>query len=94
MGAGIFNKLLNSLEAVGDTIPDWRQSRGNLKYRLIDGIKSAFAVFFFQHPSLLDFQRAVKERKKRNNVETLFGATKIPSDNQIRTLLGDIGPER
>jgi len=94
MGAGIFNKLLNSLEAVGDTIPDWRQSRGNLKYRLIDGIKSAFAVFFFQHPSLLDFQRAMKERKKRNNVETLFGVMQIPSDNQIRTLLDNIEPER
>ena len=75
MGAGIFNKLLSSLEAVGDTILDQRQSGGNLKYRLLDGIKSAFAVFFFLHPSILDFQRAMKKRKKRNNVETLFGVT-------------------
>jgi hypothetical protein len=60
---------------------------------LLDGIKSAFAVFFFQHPSLLDFQRAIKERKKRNNVETLFGVKEIPSDNQIRTLLDGIKPE-
>jgi len=60
---------------------------------LLDGIKSAFAVFFFQHPSLLDFQRAMKERKKRNNMETLFGVTEIPSDNQIRTLLDGIEPK-
>ena len=93
MGAGIFNKLLSSLEAVGDTILDQRQSGGNLKYRLLDGIKSAFAVFFFLHPSILDFQRAMKERKKRNNVETLFGVTEIPSDNQIRSLLDGIKPE-
>ena len=93
MGAGIFGKLLSSLEAVGDSIPDWRQSGCNLKYRLLDGIKSAFAVFFFQHPSLLDFQRAMQERKKRNNVETLLGVTGIPSDNQIRTLLDGIEPQ-
>jgi hypothetical protein len=60
---------------------------------LLDAIKSAFAVFFFLHPSLLDFQKAMKKRKKRNNVETLFGAFKIPSDNQIRTLLDGIAPE-
>ena len=93
MGVGIFSKLLGSLEAVGEKIPDHRQSGRNLKYRLLDGIKSAFAVFFFQHPPLLDFQRAVKERKKRNNVETLLGVTEIPSDNQIRTLLDGIKPQ-
>jgi hypothetical protein len=92
MGAGIFSKLLGSLEAVGEHIPDLRRAGGNLKYRLLDAIKSAFAVFFFLHPSLLDFQRAMKERRKRNNVETLFGAGEIPSDNQIRTLLDGIEP--
>jgi hypothetical protein len=93
MGAGIFGKLLGSLEAAGEKIPDQRRSSGNLTYQLLDAIKSAFAVFFFQHPSLLDFQKAMKKRKKRNNVETLFGATEIPSDNQIRTLVDGIAPE-
>ena len=93
MGAGIFGKLLGSLEAAGEKIPDQRRSGCNLTYRLLDAIKSAFAVFFFQHPSLLDFQKAMKKRKKRNNMETLFGVFKIPSDNQIRTLLDGIAPE-
>ena len=92
MGAGIFSKLLGSLEAVGGIIPDKRRSGGNLTYQLLDAIKSAFVVFFFQHPSLPDFQRAMKKRKKRNNVQTIFGAVKIPSDNQIRTLLDGIEP--
>ena len=35
----------------------------------------------------------MKERKKRNNVETLFGVMNIPSDNQIRTLPDGIAPE-
>ncbi|MDR3122220.1 MAG: transposase [Treponema sp.] len=82
MGGGIFRRLLGSLEAAG----------GNRRYRLLDGIKSAFAVFFFLHPLLLDFQRAMKERRKRDNLETLFGVMEIPSDNQIRTLLDGIEP--
>ena len=93
MGEGIFGKLLGSLEAVGEKIPDKRRIGCNLKYRLLDGIKSAFGVFFFQHPSLLDFQRAMKERRKRSNMETLLGVANIPSDNQIRTLLDEIEPE-
>ena len=84
--------MLGSLEAAGEQIPDGRRAGGNRKYRLLDGIKSAFAVFFFLHPSLLDFQRAMQERRKRNNLETLFGVMEIPSDNQIRTLLDGIEP--
>jgi hypothetical protein len=34
----------------------------------------------------------MKERRKRNNMETLFGVTEIPGDNQIRTLLDGIEP--
>jgi hypothetical protein len=92
MGVGIFSKLLGSLEAAGEQIPDVRRAGGNLRYRLLDGIKSAFAVFFFLHPSLLDFQRAMKERRKGNNLETLLGVTEAPSDNQIRTLLDGVEP--
>ena len=92
MGEGIFGKLLGNLQSAGEKIPDKRKSGRNLRYSLLCGIMSAFAVFFFQHPSLLHFQRAMKEKRKRNNVETLFGVTGIPSDNQIRTLVDGIPP--
>jgi hypothetical protein len=92
MGAGIFDKLLCNLKAVSGKIPDGRRSGGNLTYQLLDAVISAFVVFFFQHPSLLDFQKSMKRRRKRNNVETLFGEVAIPSDNQIRTLLDGIEP--
>jgi hypothetical protein len=49
-------------------------------------------VFFFLHPSLLDFQRAMKKRRKRNNEETLFKETEIPSDNQKRMPQDGIEP--
>jgi hypothetical protein len=34
----------------------------------------------------------MKEKRKRNNVETLLGVIKTPSDNRIRTLLDGIEP--
>jgi hypothetical protein len=94
MGKEILKKLLSSLEAVGATVTDNRREKYDKKYVIGDAIKSAFAVFFFQHPSLLSFQRAMKERTKRNNVETLLGVTGIPSDNKIRDLLDRIEPAK
>jgi hypothetical protein len=81
------------LKAAAGKASDSRRRGGKPAYQSLDAAISAFAVFFFQHPSLLDFQKPMKRRKKRNNVETLFGAFDIPSDNQIRTLLDNIEPE-
>jgi hypothetical protein len=92
MGRGIFEGLLGSLGETARGIADKRRAGHNLKYQIADAINSAFAVFFFQHPSILQFQRAMAEKKKRNNMETLFGVVKIPSDNQIRTLIDGIEP--
>jgi hypothetical protein len=93
MGAGIFDKLLCSLKTVVGKMPDMRRRGGNLTYELLDAVFSAFVVFFFQHPSLLGFQKSMKKRNKRCNVETLFGAFDIPRDNLIRTLLDGIEPD-
>jgi hypothetical protein len=81
------------MEAVGDKISDLRRTGGNLKYWSFDGIKCAFAVFFFLYPSLLDFQRVMQDRRKQNNEETLFGVNGIPSDNQKRMLLYGVEPK-
>jgi hypothetical protein len=61
-----------------------------MKYRLLDSSKSAFALFFFLHPLLLDFKRVMKERWKQNNLETWVA--EVPRDNQIRTLVDGIEP--
>jgi hypothetical protein len=50
----------------------------------------AFAVFFFLYPSLLHFQRAMKTKRRRSNMETLFGVSEIPCDNRIRELMDGI----
>ena len=78
MGRGIFNRLLNNLEAAANDLADNRREGFDLKYKLIDALKSALSVFFFQHPSMLDFQNTMKQKWKRCNLETVMGAKEIP----------------
>ncbi len=50
-------------------------------------------VFFVQSPSFLAHQRAMHTRKGKNNVQSIFGVHKIPSDTHIRNLLDPIPPK-
>jgi hypothetical protein len=93
MGRGIFDGLLNNLEAAGETLIDNRRKGFDLKYRLTDALKCALSVFFFQHPSMLDFQVKMKQKFKRNNLETIMRVKEIPSNVQITTLLDEINPD-
>ncbi len=93
MGRGIFSKLLKNLEKVGERLSDTRRQGYDLKYQLSDALKSALSVFFFQHPSMLDFQRVMKDKRKRSNLETMMKVKEIPSNVQITTLLDTINPD-
>ena len=53
---------------------------------------AAFSVFFMQSPSFLAHQRRLQEGHGRSNGESLFGLTRIPSDNHIRTMLDPAEP--
>ena len=54
----------------------------------------AFSVFFMQSPSFLAHQRHLADGHGhgRSNCETLFGMTRIPSDNHIRDMLDPVEP--
>ena len=87
MGGDLFKKLRANVEQVSQELPDTRRQKHNLRYTVADFMNCAFAVFFFHHQSLLDFQRRLQERLSRNNRETVFGVREIPTDTQIRTVL-------
>ena len=92
MSEKIFNKLLRNFEEKCEEIGDRRRQGHNLRYKASDFVKSAFNVFFFQHPSLLDYQRKMQEKKGRSNIETVMGVSKLPSDTRIRTMMDRIEP--
>ena len=73
-------------------LPDTRQA-DRVDYRLHDTLMSGFAMMFFQHASLLEFQRKMKQRRGRCNLETIFAVHEVPSDTQMREILDGVPVE-
>jgi hypothetical protein len=73
-------------------LPDPRQA-DRVDYSLHDTLMSGFAMLFFQHASLLAFQRKMKQHRGRCNLATLFGVHEVPSDTQRREILDGVPPE-
>ncbi len=74
--------LLSELKSVCATFPDTRKGRGG-NIEIADFSLSAFAMFFMQGAAFLRFQRALEKGHGRSNCQTLFGISKIPSDNYL-----------
>lgn len=83
-----FRALVDSLGSAVDQIADSRKE-GKLTYGLQDCYRSAFAMFYFQDPSLLAFQKRMQEQIHRNNLTTQFSVDSIPSDSQLRDVLDE-----
>lgn len=65
---------------------DGRQ-QSKVDYTLHDCAMSAFAMMFFQDPSVLEFQRRMQESIHLNNLKTMFNVESIPKDTQLRDVL-------
>jgi len=87
-----FTPLIKSLASSINQISDSRKS-GSVDYPLYDIVMSAFACMYMQSPSLLRFQKLLKKRSNRNNLETLFSVSSIPKEATIRDNLDIISPE-
>jgi len=68
---------------------DQRQS-GKIDHSLHDCLMSAFAMMFFQDPSLLEFQRRIEDRKQFSNLSNVFQVKSVPKDSQLRKSLDQI----
>jgi len=86
-----FPTLLSFLETAIERFPDMRTG-ANKRYSMRDGVLSGFSVFFTQSPSFLNYQVSMHKSKGDSNARTVFTIEKIPSDNQIRTLLDPVSP--
>ena len=86
-----FDRLRSILVAAVTHLPDYRTGMHRV-YEIADAALGAFAVFFTQSPSFLAYQREMQVRQGRDNAQSLFGVTAIPSDNEIRNLLDSVAP--
>ena len=69
---------------------DDSRQQGKVDYSLHDCCQSAFAMMFFQDPSINAFQERLQEIRQLNNLKTLFNVTAIPQSTQLRTAIDDI----
>ncbi len=90
MGKSILGKQLEKFEEIGSEIENKRRKGYDNQYEYGDAIKSGYGVFFFQHPSMLEYQERLKQKKQRSNMESVLKVNKIPSNNQITRLLDNI----
>jgi hypothetical protein len=84
-----FDAFRDELATTFAQIEDARDLQ-RLTWELPAVLMSAFAMLFFQHPSLLEYQRRMKERTGQSNLERVFGVAAIPSDTQIREILDGV----
>ena len=78
-----FDGLLSTLQSSIGTLSDPRKPSNGRIYSLSDALLGAFGAFYMQSSSFLDYQRHLESREGRNNAESLFGLTQIPSLEQI-----------
>jgi hypothetical protein len=84
--------IIGLLSATFGMVDDARAAE-QCRYALADTLMSGFAMMFFQHPSLLQFQRAMEKKRQQCNLQTIFGVHELPSDTQMREILDGVEPE-
>jgi hypothetical protein len=88
----VLDSLFGAVRRCCDVFPDKRTGT-NGSYPMADIGMAAFSLFFTQCPSFLAFQRRFEEGHGRSNCETLFGMSRIPTDNHIRAMLDPVAPD-
>jgi len=81
--------LINGFKnAIGKHSDQRREN--SIDYTAKDVALSVLACMFYKAGSLLHFQKILKQRMYRNNLQTQFEVKDTPSDNQIRSVITSI----
>lgn len=81
-----FDAFRDELATTFAPIADKREPR-RITWEMPAVLMSAFAMLFFQHPSLLEYQRRMQKRTGRSNLGRVFQVKESPSDTQRREIL-------
>lgn len=84
-----FGSLRRGLSLVFGAFSDRRQKE-KVKHTIHDVVMSGFGMMYLQDPSLLQFQKRLREDNGRDNLLTLFGVETIPEDSQMSTILDEV----
>jgi hypothetical protein len=92
MGIGLLKAHLEAFGKVGVGVADEQREGYDKQYEYTVVIKGEYGIFFFQHPSMLEYQERLKHKKERCNAETILKVGKIPSANHLTRLLDNVNP--
>jgi len=88
-----FKNLFIGFSETVNRIPDFRTLKKKIKYTVEEIYGSAFAMMYFQDPSLNHFQKRMKEVMNQSNLGTLFKVDNIPKQKRMRTFIDRIEPK-
>src|SRR6476469_5998449 len=88
----VLASLIGAVRRCCAGFPD-RRTGTNVRYPMPDIGMGAFSLFFVQSPSFLAFQRRLEAGHGRSHCQTLFGMSRIPTDNHIRAMLDPVAPD-
>ena len=88
-----FQSLRHCLTLLFRDIPDRRQT-SKVQHTIHDVVMSGFAMMYFQAPSLLQFQRWLRQERGSDNLSTIFKVQTIPEDTQMRKVLDRVDPQQ
>src|SRR5713101_131582 len=80
--------LAKTFTEMSDKRDPWR-----ITWELPSVLMSAFAMLFFQHPSLLEYQRRMQKQRGQSNLQRVFQVEELPSDTQMREIHDGVCPE-
>lgn len=63
----------------------------NSSYKLVDALKSGFAIYSLKSPSLFSFRK--RSQAEDSNLKEVYGIDNIPSDNGLRKILDKVCPK-
>lgn len=84
-----FNSLRKVLSHCLNQLPDKRQAL-KCDYSIHDAVMCGFACMYFQDPSLLHFEKQLRDEENRDNLMNLLDVQKIPESTQTRDLIDNV----
>lgn len=88
-------KIEQCIEILKDFFSKFEDPRKGLtEIPLQDFLLSAYAVFALKYPSLLSFENDLVDEKKRHNLKSLFGVSRVPSDTHLRDIMDELNSEQ
>jgi len=89
----VLESLIAGIKVLFAALPDRRRGQ-NSTFEMSDFGLAAYSTFFMQSPSFLAHQKMLERGRGKSNCQTLFGMVNIPTDNQTRSMLDPVPPER